>query len=179
MSIAHIIKEKKGEHVIMILHRHPITFLPTIALFLVLFFVPIALFYMGNSLFPTLLDSAIAYPLLVLFASVYYLSIYLFFFAQFIDFYLDMWVITNERIVDIEQHSLFHRVITELELFRIQDATTNVQGIFPTLFNYGNVIVKTASNTDGIVFYNVPNPNSIRTNLIQFAEDDRKRHGFS
>ena len=101
---------------------------------------------------------------------------YLFFFVRFIDYYLDLWIITNDRIVDIEQHNLFSRSVTELDLFRIQDVTADMHGFFATIFNYGNVLVKTASSNTHIIFYNVSQPNRIREHLIHLSEEDRKYH---
>ncbi|MBT3538850.1 PH domain-containing protein [Candidatus Parcubacteria bacterium] len=176
MSVPDIIKKKDYEKIIFVLRRHPITFIPIMFLFIVLMLVPVAVYLLIENLFPSILTGSILYPLTVLLGSVYYLSIYLFFYVQFIDFYLDMWIVTNDRIVDIEQHNLFHRVITELDLYRIQDVTAQVQGIFSTLFKYGDVTVKTASTTSNIIFRNVSNPNLIREQLIKLADEDRKFH---
>lgn len=176
MAMPEIIKQKNYEKIVFVLRRHWVTFLPISFLFIVLALAPMGVYVILESLFAEILNNPTVYPIAILFASVYYLSIYLFFYAQFIDFYLDMWIITNDRIVDVEQHGLFHRVITELDLFQIQDVTTQVKGIFSTLFGYGNVIVKTASTTTNIIFYNVPKPNHIREQLILLAEEDRKFH---
>jgi len=138
--------------------------------------VPVVLYFMLNNLFPEVLANPEVHTSFMLFCSFYYLSTYLFFYGRFIDFYLDMWIVTNDRIVDIEQHSLFHREITELDLYRIQDVTASVRGVFSTLFKYGDVAIKTASSTSTIVFRNVPNPNHIREQLISLADEDRKYH---
>lgn len=151
-------------------------FVPTLALFIVLMCVPIAFYFLINAIYPSLWANLSIYPLGVLSASIYYLSIYLFFYSQFIEFFLDIWIVTNDRIIDIEQEGLFARTISELDLYRIQDVTTEVNGFFPTIFHYGNVIIKTASSTTHIVFRNVSHPNEIRQALIQLAESDRKFH---
>ncbi|EKE06700.1 MAG: hypothetical protein ACD_18C00302G0006 [uncultured bacterium] len=176
MSVSKVIKQKNYEKVIFILHRHPFTFIPTLLLFIVLMLIPVALYFMLNSLFPQLFIDITSNTLLILFASVYYLSTYLFFYGRFIDFYLDMWIVTNDRIVDIEQHSLFHREITELDLYRIQDATASVKGFFATIFQFGNVDIKTASSNTKIIFQNIHNPNHVREQLIKLADEDRKYH---
>jgi len=98
------------------------------------------------------------------------------FFTQFIDYYLDLWVVTNDRIIDIEQFGLFSRITSELDLFRIQDVSSDITGLFSTMFNYGDVIVKTASNNQSIIFRNVSDPNTIRENLIKLSHEDRKYH---
>lgn len=176
MQLARLIKQKSYEKVEFVLRRHAITFVPMLALAIVLLAVPAVGYIMIEGLFPTFLTHPLIYPILILSASTYLLSIYLFIFADFIDFYLDLWIVTNDRIVDIEQFNLFSRSISELDLFRIQDVTTDVHGFFATLFDYGNVTVKTASQNVNIVFKNVPNPNFIRQRIIEMADVDRKYH---
>lgn len=176
MQLSGLIKQKSYEKIIFILRRHPVTFLPMLFLSVLLLAVPAGVYLLLSSLFPSLFTSEIFYPILVLGLSTYLLSVYLFIFAQFIDFYLDLWIVTNDRIIDIEQFSLFSRTISELDLFRIQDVTTDVHGFFATLFDYGNVSVTTASQNAHIIFKDVPNPNFIRQKVIELADVDRRYH---
>ncbi|PIZ95803.1 MAG: hypothetical protein COX80_03665 [Candidatus Magasanikbacteria bacterium CG_4_10_14_0_2_um_filter_33_14] len=176
MSVSKVIKQKSYEKIIFVLHRHPFTFIPVVLLFIVLLLTPVALYFMINSLYPQLFLNTEIKTTFILFGSVYYLSTYLFFYVRFLDFYLDMWIVTNDRIVDIEQHGLFHREITELDLYRIQDATATVQGFFATIFQYGDVFIKTASSNTNIIFKNVHRPNHVREQLIKLADEDRKYH---
>ncbi len=176
MIISNLIKQKSYEKINYLLRRHAITFAPTLILFLALIAVPPGLYFLINSMFPSIMAGQVLYPLAILVASIYYLSLYIFFYAQFIDFYLDLWIITNDRVVDIEQMGLFSRTISELDLHRIQDVTVEIHGFFPTLFHYGNITVKTASSGSHFVFHHIHNPNEIRQALIRLAEEDRKHH---
>ncbi len=176
MHLSHFVKQKPKEHIEYILRRHWLTFIPSIGFFLILLAIPPAFYLLINNLFPEVLHSEIIYPLCILIGSVYYLFTYMFFYIRFIDYYLDLWIITNDRIIDIEQKGLFDRTITELELFRIQDVTTNVTGIFGTIFHYGNLTVTTASNTNSIIFHHIPHPDVIRQELIRLADADRPNY---
>lgn len=176
MHLSYFVHQKSYEKIEYMLRRHWITFIPVIFNFLIMALVPVAVYFVIQKLFPDLLGGPISYPLTVLFGSVYALFTLLFFYAQFIDFYLDLWVVTNDRIIDIEQKGLFSRQITELELFQIQDVTSHVQGFFPTIFHYGEVMVTTSSSTQTIIFHQVPHPDHIRKELIRLAEGDRKFH---
>ena len=158
------------------MRRHPITFLPKILLFLTMLAVPAIVYFMISSLYPDLFFNTVIYPLAVILGAAYYLGTYLFFYTQFIDYYLDIWIVTNDRIVDVEQLGLFSRTISELDLFRIQDVTTDVHGFFATIFHYGSVSVKTASSNINIIFHDVPRPNEIREDLIRLSHEDRKYH---
>ena len=48
--------------------------------------------------------------------------------------------------------------------------------VFPSIFKYGDVQIKTASQNIKIIFKNVPKPNEIREALIQLSDEDRKHH---
>ncbi len=176
MHLGEFIHQKSYENILYRIRRHPLTFIPIVALFLFLLLVPVVLYVVMVSIFPGLLTGPRSFPLLVLLASVYFLSMYLLFYVRFLDYYLDLWIITNDRIVDIEQNNLFSRSVTELDLFRIQDVTAEMHGFFATILNYGDVLVKTASSNTHIVFRNVSAPNHIREELIRLSEEDRKYH---
>ena len=176
MLISKFIRQKSYEHIVYVLRRHPFTFIPTLLLFVILWIIPVILFLIARHVYPDFVVENQIYPVIVLGGSLYYLSTYLFFYAQFIDYYLDIWIVTNDRIVDVEQHGLFHKTITELDLFRIQDITSQVQGVAAIFFKYGDLSITTASSTDTIVFRQIPDPNKIREDLIQLADEDRKYH---
>lgn len=176
MHMSFVIRQKSYEKIIHTLRRHWVTFVPTTLLFLVLLSVPVVLYFMFKTLFPGFFDGPVAAPLARLFASAYYLGLIMFFYTQFTIFYLDMWIVTNDRIVDIEQLGLFYRTVSELDLFRIQDVTTTVHGFFASLFHYGDVDIKTASVNISIIFKNVPHPDALRQELLDLADEDAKFH---
>lgn len=176
MAIPDLIKQKPYEKIEYVLRRHPLTFVPNVILFLVLMAVPVIVFLLINNLYPDMFLGDIPFVLGVLLASIFYLSIYLFFYAQFVDYYLDIWIVTNDRIIDTEQKGLFSRSTTELDLYRIQDVTANTEGMFKTLFHYGDVTVSTASNNTQIIFKDVLNPNEIRERLVRMSDEDRIVH---
>lgn len=176
MHIEHLIKQKSYEKPAYILRRHAFIFLKDIALFVLLAAIPYALFRVVFDMYPWLLAHTLAYPVIVLVASLYYLSIWLFFFGHFLDYYLDLWIVTNDRIMNIEQQGLFGRTIAELDLWKIQDVTSEVKGMVPTFLNYGNVFIQTAGEQKRFVFEQVPNPHEIRKRIVDLIEDDRKFH---
>lgn len=176
MHIEHLIKQKAYEKPVYLLRRHILIFIKDILLFTVLALVPYVLFRIMTSLYPWLLVHEVTYSLLVLAASVYYLFIWLLFFGHFLDYYLDLWIVTNDRVVNIEQHGLFARTIAELDLWKIQDVTSEVKGFFPTFLNFGNVHIQTAAEQKRFIFEEVPNPHEIRKRIIDLIEEDRKFH---
>ncbi|MFH1789917.1 MAG: PH domain-containing protein [bacterium] len=176
MSIYDIIHAKPYEKIIAKVRRHFITYVPTILFFIILMMVPVALYFLLSNIFPLLISNPKSYPLLVLLASVYYLSIMLFFYTSFIEFYLDLHIITNDRMVDIKQITLFARKVAEVDLYQIQDVSSEVKGFFATIFKYGNVDVQTAGSVPKFSMQNVPNPHYLRRVILDLAADDKRQH---
>lgn len=175
MSISQLFKANPGENVVFSLRRHPFTFLKPILLFLVMLLLPFAARDLllagevpgsGNPLLET------GITLLI---SAYFLSVFLIFLTQFTDYYLDIDIVTNDRIIDIEQTSLFGRAVSELDLTRVQDVHSEIKGIIPTMFGYGTVVVQTAGEDKNFVFKQVPNPHAVRQRILELAALDRKR----
>jgi len=176
MVLAKLINQKPYEKIEYLLHRHPIAYAKYLIIFLILMLVPVGVYFLINDLYPDIFLDKKYLVFGVLGASTYYLSIYLFWYASFVDFYLDIWIVTNDRIINMEQKGLLATSVTEVDLYRIQDVTVNTKGLFQTLLNYGDVVVKTASQNLHIIFRKIPNPNEVRQALIELAENDRRFH---
>ena len=119
----HIPNRQKGEKLILFVRRHWIVIIFHWIQYIILALIPIGIYYFLATQFPDVLTGTFTYPFLLLLGSLYYLYVLLFFYNAFIDYYLDVWIITNKRIIDIEQKNLFNRVIAEHELDKIQDVT--------------------------------------------------------
>lgn len=176
MNLISFIRKKAYERFIGTIRRHPITFVPFVAGFIGLSIIPFVIAWMMPDLLPNLFQGPISLPLSVLAASVYYLMVIIFFYSYFVTFYLDMWIVTNDRLVDVRQVSLFARTVAELDLYQIQDATSDVRGFWHTLFNYGDVTLQTAGSIPRFVIRNVPRPHEVRQMLLDLAAEDKRFH---
>lgn len=91
----------------------------------------------------------------------------------FVNYYLDVWIITDQRVVDIEQKALFVREVSELYYDKIQDVTTEVKGFFPTLLDYGDVYVQTAGEKERFQFRRIPDPYTVKDLVMKLQERQR------
>ncbi len=132
--------------------------------------------YFMFSVYPNLFNGVFFYPLVLMSVSIYCLFIWLFFFFSFVDYYLDIWIVTNERIIDIRQAGFFNRTISEQLLYRVQDVTSEVAGFFPTILKYGNVYVQTAGTAERFFFKEIPNPEYARDLIIKLVEENKELH---
>ena len=175
MNLSHLIKQKGYERIAYLLRRHPLVLLRGLLVFIVLLSLPaIGYFFFKNSL-PLYLSLPVFRVVIILGTSIYLLSVWLFLFSAFLDYYLDLWIVTNDRIMNIEQHGLFGRTVSELDLTKIQDVTSEIKGIIPTLFNYGDVHIQTAAEEKRFVFEQVPNPHEVRKGILDLIDEDKKR----
>lgn len=130
---------------------------------------------MPVSFFEEFFDYDTVYVIFVLIGSIYYLFTWVYFFIVWINYYFDVWIVTNERIIDIEQIALFKRVVAEQKITRVQDVTSEVIGMVPTLLDFGNIHVQTAGAEKRFIFEEVPHPNEIKRVILSAHEEALKR----
>lgn len=176
MKLSNVINKKSYEQIVRTVRRHPITFVPTILAFIALAFVPIIVWWLINNAFSVIAGNQTIYIIAVLFGSAYYLSLCLFFYSYFTAFYLDIWIITNDRFIDIRQISLFARSVAETDLYQIQDVTSEVIGFFATIFQHGNVTIQTAGAVPKFIIHDAHRPDELRKLILDLAAEDKKFH---
>ena len=163
--------KRSDEHLIILIRRHWIEWVRFLARLIVMNLFPVVvtgiMIFGFNWEFNT--DGPL-YVLIVFSLALYYLFIWLMYFHEFIDYRLDLWILTDQRIINIEQEGLFSRTISELNIARVQDVTSEVHGHIQTLLDYGNVYVQTAGEQQRFIFENVPHPEEI-SRLVVRAND--------
>lgn len=110
------------------------------------------------------------------FYSIWVLCLWLFFAFRMTNFYLDVWYITDRRILDVEQKNVFNRNEAVLEYEEIQDITIDTRGFFPTLLSFGSIIAQTAGKRREFIIKNATNPEEVRQTIV--AQNDKiKKEG--
>ncbi len=168
----HFPGQHESEKIILFLRRHWFIFFIRLLLIIISILVLAVLFFLFSSLSSNFSESE--YHNLVVFGeSLATLFIWNMFFILWIDYYLDAWIVTDERIINIEQRGFFNRDISELKLMNIQDVTSEIVGVIPTLLNYGNIYVQTAAEKEHFAFNQIPDPNHVKNVIIQLQEKKR------
>lgn len=177
MDLAHLINVKNHEKIVFQMRSHWILFAAELLLLVVLAVLPIGLYVVFQGVWPSLLVGTLSKPIMVLSTSAYYLMLWLFFITKFIDYYLDVYLVTTDRVLDVSQQGMFARTVSELDLARVQDVTSEVKGVLRSLLGFGNVYIQTAAEKERFVFEDVAHPDRIRKRLLDLVEEDRKRQG--
>ena len=126
----------------------------------------------------SLFDLTQKYRLLAGFGiAVYLLFALLFVFIEFIKNELTVLVVTNERVVNIAQISLFNQQISEANLNRIQEITGNTRGVLGTFLGVGRLEIQTAGTEMPLIIRYVKHPHFTARKImdIQKKGDQRQR----
>lgn len=108
----------------------------------------------------------------------FFISLWLFFsvlsgFIVWTHYYLDLWIITDRRIIAIEQINFFNRNVAIFRLERMQDIEFSTKGLLQTFFNFGTLSAQTAGHMEANFRSEyMPNPDKLQA-MIQQAMDAR------
>jgi len=108
---------------------------------------------------------------IVTFLGAYYLFTLALFLTTWVDWYLDVTIITKGHLVIIRQDELFNRKVAEQSLLRVQDVSSQTNGIFESFFHFGTVYVETAGEQPNFKMTNIPNPTVVANTIIKLHEE--------
>lgn len=157
---------EQDEHVIFEVRRHWIVFFGySFGLFMSAIF-PFIIFAVLKIFVPFIFNIWLpgnVYALFVFLYALWLMSIWISFFLNWTKYYLDVWYVTEKRIVAIDQRSIFNREISNLRFDKIQDVTVDVHGFLATMLDFGSVRVQTASEDSREFFMaTVRHPEEVR-----------------
>jgi hypothetical protein len=158
---------ESDEHVLLEVRKHWIVFAGHAISLLVAGLLPFILFVALEMFVPVVLN-AFKLPgnpsaLFLFFYALWLLFLWISFFTAWTTYYLDVWFVTEKRIIAVDQKALFDREISNLRFDKIQDVTINVDGFMQTLMHFGDVKVQTAGiEQDDFLMQTVRNPDEVR-----------------
>src|SRR3989339_1618815 len=175
MHLDHLPNQRPGEKIQLFLRRYWLAPFE-IGFYMIIFYgIPIAAAIIFFPYLEHFLQDPVLGPIIILVGSMYALGVWLFGFTEFVDYYLDVWIVTNERVLSVEQKGLFTRVASELHLSTVQDVTSEVKGMLRTVLNYGDVHIQTAAERIRFIFKGVPHPERVREQIVALVEENRQK----
>lgn len=167
--------QEDQEKVILLLRQHPIVNLPWIFIAAVLIMAPsvLSVFPLIEFLPPNFQFVAVLF---------WYLIVTAFVLESALSWFFNIYIVTDERLIDVDFHNLIHKEVTESKIDKVQEITHKVGGVAGTVFNYGTVTIQTAGAVPNLEFQSVPNPaevvriiQELRTQEEQEALEGRVR----
>ena len=170
--------QQPDEKIVVVLHRHWFVFIKNFARILLMAIFPLVVAGIVTTF--TSIDFSVgsfAYTLLVMGSSLYLFFLLLLLYDRWLDYALDVFIVSDKRVVDIEQSGLFHRTVSEQRLYRVQDVTFEVKGVIRTFLQFGDVYIQTAAERERFVFEDVPHPDRITEVILRLIDKDVKDVG--
>lgn len=99
------------------------------------------------------------------------LGVALWWIRNFMDYYLDAWIITNKGVIDLEWHGWFHRTSARVLYSDIQGLEYEVNGILGTMMGYGELSLEKISTGSTISMPYVKRPRRVEALILQCMEN--------
>lgn len=164
--------QTSNEEIILVLRQHPITLLKKVGI--IFFMVLFPIFFPHLALvdfFPASYQGAMIlgwYTLTLGFAL-----------EAFLVWFFSVFIITDERIIDVDFLSLIFKDISSAKIDAIQDISSKTAGALASIVDYGTVYIQTAGESTEIQFENVPQPSKVAAilNELLLEEEKEKNEG--
>lgn len=154
-----------NERVLQLVRRHWIFLWPRITFYVLLALVPIVVAAMFA-------NHRIVWIIVLLWAAFWVIRALLAWYR----YRHDIWVITDQRIVDSNRTSPFNLKISTADLVNVQDMTIDRSGIIRTMMDYGDIICQTAADQQEFRLSGIPDPRSVQA-LVDHERDRERTRG--
>ncbi len=166
--------QAEEEQVALFIRRHWMAFLPWILMTPVVFTGGILLaVWSWISITPdngSGVTNIEAQALIITGTAIFLLSLLFLYLRAWMSYYLDVTIVTERRLIDIEQEGIFGRSVAEQSLLRVQDVSARQNGFFHHFLNYGNLYVETAGEQPNFELHNLPRPNEVAKTIINLHD---------
>lgn len=157
-----------GEEVVLSVRKHWLYLLRPFLLGLLMLFLIVLIFFLagGKSAF-TFENKELVLRLVVSTSALFTI---LFSYIVWLVKYLNIFLVTNERLVSINQLALFVRKISVLEYSSVEDVTVTQKGMLATFFNYGTVLIQTAGEKSNFEVTYIPEPEKLQDKIMELRD---------
>jgi len=168
-----------GEFVVRLLRKHWLLFLGELLPYAILTVLPLALpniltLIPPATKFANMFDYHTQVPRIVL--GLWLLIVWTSAWGTFTRYYLNAWVLTSQRIVNIKQRRFFSREVSSLFLSRVQDVTSDVTGVLSSLLDIGNIKVQSAGEEQEFFMLGIARPEMMRDLILKYVpEEDQEK----
>ncbi len=161
-----IVELTPDETILRIVHRHIYSFVDDMFGILLFFALPLIFAVLMIYFVPTSIQQSIFQGNpnigIIFIALTGALVAWMYAWWRWTDYFLNVIVISNERIYEIKQRGFFRREVGSFGLDRIQNITTTQKGVIATMFNFGDLYIETAGENENLNMLTIPNPSELK-----------------
>jgi hypothetical protein len=159
-----------GEEVVLLSRRHWIVLYPWLAFDALVAVVPLAVAIW----LATKVDAGTVRLAILGLAVVWALVVAVRGYFRWYRYHHDVWLITNQRLIDSLRRNWFHHQVASADLVDIEDVSMQRDGVLQTMLNFGDLRVQTAGEQENFVLGNIHNPANVLT-IVDRARDDARQ----
>jgi len=110
---------------------------------------------------------------------IWYLLVIAYIFEGFITWFYHVFIVTDERVIDINFYNLVYKEVSSAKIDNIEDVTYRQGGVLKAMLNYGDVVMQTAAEKQEFMIECAPQPNRIVKilNELKLEEEHEKIMG--
>lgn len=155
----------KEEKVLSTFKKHNFYIIFEIFLLVVFAILPLILF-----LFTDLIKVEKGTELFNLLGFLYFVFISIFWLVAFYawtDYYLDIWILTNKRLISVDQKGFFSRDVSIVRLDKIQDVSIVTNGAINTILRIGDIKVQSAGTDNEFIMRGIKDPVRVKDIIFE------------
>jgi len=164
-------EQDEGENIVLLLRAHIVTLVPALLEFIVLLVLPLVAILVARAIGFNLASLLAASQIGILLLCWYVFLVGLVFY-RFIFWYFNVYLLTNERVIDFDFRGILHKETSYANLSQIQDVSPRIIGFFGTFFHFGNVFIQTAGEKPEFEFINVARPDDVARAILGEVRDE-------
>jgi uncharacterized membrane protein YdbT with pleckstrin-like domain len=156
--------QHEDEEVLLVFRQHPLVMRKELILGLLALLVIVLPFDFTYTLaHPTLESIAVKVAIFVP------IIVFLVWFYAWVGWYYSVYIVTGQRIIEIRQHGLFNRRVSEWRLEMVQNVNYHIKGLEAVIFGFGDITAQTFSGD--LVMPTIHKPTQIHDQLIQIVHE--------
>jgi hypothetical protein len=168
--------QNSKELILIMARRHVATNIGWVMAVLALSFIPL---FWGEFPLIALVDSGVRFGIL----SLWYLGLLLFAFQKMLLWFYNIYIVTDERIIDVDFFGLLYKNINVTQIRNVEDVNYSQIGLLSSIFNFGDIVIQTASEQmsddmseeqSAFTFQAISQPNRVARVVMQLIEQEEK-----
>lgn len=161
----------EGEHVVLEVRRHWFVLFAHSFVVVLLALIPLG-FIVNLDILPINFNSeGNIFSFFMFFYLVWLFVLWLYSFYVWTDYYLDIWIITNQKIMAVEQFGFFGRKVSTLTFSKVQNVSTESHGIIATFMGFGTLQVETAGHDSDFILHHVADQDNTRQRINEVLNE--------
>ena len=164
---------EEDEQILLVVRKHWFILLRDSIAPLLLFIVPVSLYFVAEPIVfanPIFAHLQHKNEVVFFFISLWALLTWMMLFFIWTDYYLDMWTITDRRIIAIDQQGFFKRNIASFRYERLQDINIEINGFIATMLDFGDIHAQTAGHDVDFRIAGVSNPRRVKALILEAVD---------